>query len=73
MTTRAEHLGWCKSRALQYVEMGNLSGAWASMISDLRKHPETADHAAISLGNMVLGGGHLNSATEMRKFIEVFN
>jgi len=53
--------------------MGNLSGAWASMISDLRKHPETADHAAISLGNMMLVGGHLNSATEMRKFIEGFN
>ena len=73
MTTRAEHLEWCKGRALQYVEMGNLSGAWASMTSDLRKHLETADHPAISLGNTMLVGGLLNSATEMRRFIEGFN
>jgi len=41
--TRAEHLAWCKERALAYVEQGDLNNAFASLISDLRKHPETED------------------------------
>jgi hypothetical protein len=39
--TRAEHLQWCKDRALEYVELGDLDNAIASMQSDLNKHPET--------------------------------
>ena len=39
--TRAEHLAWCKERALEYVDRGDLAGAVASMMSDLQKHPET--------------------------------
>lgn len=37
-TTRADHLAWCKQRALQYVDAGDLTGAYASMTSDLGKH-----------------------------------
>ena len=40
-TTRAEHLAWCKRRAMEYVDAGDLSNAVASMGSDLSKHPET--------------------------------
>jgi hypothetical protein len=40
---RAEHLAWCKRRALEYVERGDLTHAVASMMSDLNKHQETAD------------------------------
>jgi hypothetical protein len=40
-TSRKEHLEWCERRALEYVEMGDLKNAYASMASDLRKHPET--------------------------------
>jgi hypothetical protein len=47
--------------------------AYASMASDLRKHPDTANHGAIKLGMMMLIGGHLRSPMEMRKFIEGFN
>lgn len=39
--TRAEHMRWCKERALQYADRGDLSDAVASMASDLGKHPET--------------------------------
>jgi len=71
--SRAEHLKWCKQRALEYCDAGDVNQAYASMASDLGKHPETEGHAAIQLGMMMLMGGHLNSPMEMRKFIEGFN
>jgi hypothetical protein len=71
--TREEHLAWCKQRALEYVERGDAVNAWASMASDLSKHAETEKHSAITLGTMMLMGGHLNSPQAMRKFIEGFN
>lgn len=73
MSTRAEHLAWCKERALVYVDHGDLHQAFASMASDLSKHPETEKHGAIELGMMMLMGGFLDTPQEMRKFIEGFN
>lgn len=72
-TTRAEHLAWCKKRALEYCDAGDVAQAFSSMGSDLGKHPETENHSAIQLGMMLLMGGHLNTPGEMRKFIEGFN
>lgn len=72
-SSRAEHLTWCKKRALEYCDAGDLSQALASMGSDLEKHPDTANHRGIELGLMMLMGGHLSTSTEMRKFIEGFN
>jgi hypothetical protein len=71
--TRSEHLQWCKNRALEYCDSGDLPQAWASMASDMRKHEETRNHSAIELGTMMMLGGHLNTAEEMRKFINGFN
>ncbi len=71
--TRQEHVEWCKKRALEYVDHEDLNNAFASMASDLRKHPETESHPAIQLGMMMLIGGHLSTPNEMRKFIEGFN
>jgi hypothetical protein len=73
MATRDEHLKWCKERALEYVERGDLKNAYGSMASDLRKHPETSDHPAIGLGMMLIMSQNLNSKDEMKKFIEGFN
>lgn len=70
---RSEHLQWCKDRALAYVDRGDLHNAFASMASDLGKHPDTKDHAAINLGMMMTMSGHLDTADKMRKFIEGFN
>lgn len=39
--TREEHLEWCRQRALEYVDADDPVQAYASMSSDLRKHPET--------------------------------
>lgn len=66
-------MNWCKQRALQYCDTGDVNQAYASMASDLRKHPETANHGAVELGMMMLASGHLNSPEEMRKFIKGFN
>ena len=71
--TRTEHLQWCKDRALEYVRAGDLTQAWTSMTSDLGKHPETANHAAIQLGMMLQMSGGLDSPHEMEKFITGFN
>lgn len=67
--TRAEHLQWCKDRALEYVDAGKVSEAFASLTADLCNNPETQDHAAIELGTMMLMGGKLSTAEEMREFI----
>jgi len=70
---REEHLQWCKNRALEYVEMGDMEQAFNSMISDLKKHEETKNHSAIALMSMLFMTGHLESCEEMGKFIKGFN
>jgi hypothetical protein len=67
--TREEHLAWCKERALAYVDSGDLNNAFASLVSDLNKHPDTAGHAASELGLMMLMAGQLSNARDMRDFI----
>jgi hypothetical protein len=71
--TRQEHLEWCKKRAHEYLDQGDVQNAYASMASDLNNHPETEGHAAIQLGMMMLMSGQLSSVQEMRNFIDGFN
>lgn len=71
--TRAEHLAWCKQRALEYIDQGDPRSAFLSMVSDLGKHPETENHLAIQLGTRLLIAGHLATPDQMREFIEGFN
>lgn len=68
---RAEHLAWCKSRALVYIDAGNIQEAFASMTRDLQEHPETRNHVGIELGMMLLMS--VPTLDEMRRFIEGFN
>ncbi len=70
---RTEHLQWCKDRALEYVNAGDTSQAYASFASDMNKHSETKDHPALKLGMMMLMGGHLDGVEKMRKWINDFN
>jgi hypothetical protein len=72
-TDRAEHLAWCKQRALAYVDAGDLQGAFASMASDMRKHPGTANTDIQALGLGLMMGGHLDSPEQMRRWINGFN
>jgi Tfp pilus assembly protein PilF len=52
MRSREEHLQWCKQRALNYLDQGDIDNAVAAMTSDLSKHPEMEplNWALISLG-----------------------
>jgi hypothetical protein len=70
---RKEHLEWCKTRALEYTEIGDLENAWASMASDIRKHEETKNHPAVELGTMLFMSGYLDTKAKMREFILGFN
>lgn len=70
--SRSEHIAWCKKRALEYLDAGDAKNAMVSMMSDLRKHPDTEKHLGITLGVNLMLGGRLNHA-EMRKWIEGFN
>lgn len=71
--TGAEHLAWCKERALAYVDAGDLEQAFSSMVSDVGKHPETVNPIANQLGMSLLMMGLLSTAHEMKKFIEGYN
>ena len=44
---REEHLKWCKDRASEYLDQGDVGQAMASFISDMGKHPETASHSCL--------------------------
>lgn len=67
--TRQQHLEWAKERALEYIRMGDLRNAFMSMQSDLNKHPELQDHAAIELGAQLFFGGMSKSG--LRPFAAV--
>ncbi len=67
--TRAEHLQWCKDRALAYLP-DDPQQAFASMGSDLNKHEETRGHPGMKLGMSLMMTDNLH---DMRKFIEGFN
>ena len=70
--TRDEHLTWCKTRALEYLDRGDRSNAITSMMSDMAKHPETARSGTVlaKLGLFELMSGDAKST---RRYIEGFN
>ena len=73
MQPRAQHLEWCKKRALAYVDQGCLQQALNSMIDDLRKHPKAADHPGIPIAVGRMAIGDLTTSGQVREFIEGFN
>lgn len=66
--TREQHIKWCKRRASEYLEDGDFRNAVTSMISDLTKHPETANHG---MNGMALFS--IQDFPEAKRFIEGFN
>lgn len=71
--TRQEHLDWCKRRALDYLNVGDIKNAVASMLSDLDKHEETRlqkGSPLVALGLMYATSG---SFDDVRRFIVGFN
>jgi hypothetical protein len=71
--SRAEHLAWCKQRALEYVDAGNLDGARQSMLIDLQKWEEPlypGDMLAVLLMDAAL---FCKTSDQMRYWINGFN
>ena len=74
MKTRIEHLNWCKERAIAEMDFHHKpSGAIVSMMSDLRKHPETNSEVLISLCGMQLMMNPNPSRQEVINFLNGFN
>lgn len=73
--TGAEHLAWCKTRALAYADRGDAGGAVSSLMQDLAAHPDTAGSVSIVRDLMfpLVLTGHLNTPAEIREFVEGFN
>lgn len=69
MQTREQHLQWCKQRAMEYVNAGDYTNATASMLSDLRKHPET--ESSVLIGAMLMLT--VRDRESARRFVEGFN
>jgi len=73
MKTRKEHLEWCKQRAFELIESGDLKGAFASFMSDMGKHPEASNHLALEMGMTLLLSNNLSTAIQMQNWIVGFN
>jgi hypothetical protein len=69
-TERGKHLNWCKTRAFEYLDRGDITNAWASFTSDMMKNNETKDHIAL---NPIMAMMSMGSVREMREFINGFN
>lgn len=72
-SNREEHLEFCKKRALEYVEAGDLKNAFSSFLSDMKNHAETCDHVALNLGMMLMMSGNLDSPLQMTEWVNGFN
>lgn len=70
--TRSEHLQWCKDRALKYLDAGDFRQAATSMMSDLSKHPETANYPAV-LNQLVMLKLINRNVEGVRRWIVGFN
>jgi len=66
-TERGRHLHWCKERAFEYLDRGDIPGAVASFVSDMGKNDETANHPAMEMLFF-----H-SRESDIRRFIEGFN
>lgn len=73
-TTAKEHLAWCVERAMEYADRGDMTNAWASFCSDVRKH-EGTEHIFSNplLGMALVSGVYSTTPTEFRRFIEGWN
>jgi len=72
--TREQHLQWCKDRALEYIHAGDIANGLTSMLSDIRKHPDTDSPAMASLCMMTtIMAGRIKTTEEAEKFINGFN
>lgn len=70
---RTEHLAWAQTRALEYLDQGDITNALASLTSDLRKH-DAFDNPAVKtlLAMEGIRCVQTNDTAGMRRLIEGF-
>ena len=74
MMTREEHLKWCKERATLEMDFHkDPKQGIISLVSDLRKHPETNHESLIQLSMMQLLMKPNITRQEVIDFIDGFN
>lgn len=72
--TRREHLDWCIERAIAEMDYyHDPSKGIVSMMSDLRKHSETASDALMALCTMQLMRNPKMTRQEVIDFLKGFN
>jgi hypothetical protein len=71
--SRKDHLAWCKTRALEYVDAGELKNAVSSMLSDMTKHPETNSPALGVLMLSAMKDVANGDTAAVRRWVEGFN
>jgi len=74
--TRAQHLEWCKKRALDELNRpGDVQECLRLNGQRLGKHPETEGHIAIQLGMSLMMADQREASDReaMRQFINGFN
>jgi len=69
--TRAEHLEWCKTRAREYLDAGDVANAMVSMLSDLGKHDGTESSAR--MGAVLMLAVDQTDIGSVRRWVEGFN
>lgn len=74
MQTREEHLKWCKQRATEIVDRGDIQGAFAAMMSDLHTWEGGELYDQLTLAHLWMDAALFRkTAEDMRNWIEGFN
>lgn len=73
MTPRAEHLAWCKQRAIAELDAGDINAAKASMISDLGKWDGGEMYRPDLWGFVTMDALTRRTSDQVRGWIEGFN
>ena len=71
--TRKEHLEWCKERANEFLDRGDVVNGITSMLCDLNKHEETQLDGASALSGLALMYAMNNDLIGAKHFVEGFN
>jgi hypothetical protein len=70
--TRDEHIEWCKARAREYLDAGDVVNAIASKMTDVTQHPETTQVLSPTLTSFGMMAAQNNDLAAARRFVEGF-
>lgn len=68
--SKDQHIKWCRERALRMLGCQRPLMVLTELLSNLRSHPETRNHAAIDAAHKLLVQGKLRSKESVQYFVE---